>query len=77
MSSETAPRYETRVAFNERLIARLASKGYPDRVISKIMMPLLTGAVSANTYKAQVVMRQLCETEQDRHSFRLHYLGTD
>lgn len=78
MSSETAPRYETREAFIERIIQRLVrEKHYPDRVVSKVVMPLLTGSISANRYKAAQLMGQVCETDQDRHSFRTHVFGGD
>ena len=77
MSSETAPRFETKVEFVERIIESLLAKGYPDRVVSRIVIPLMTGEVSANPFKAKQLMRQICETKQDEHSFRVHFIGGD
>lgn len=77
MSSDTAPRFESKVDFVERTINRLLNKGYPEKVVSKIVIPLMTGEISANPYKAQLLMRQICETKQDEHTFRLHWMGGD
>lgn len=77
MSSETAPRYETKVQFVERVIDKLIARGYPDLVVSRIVVPMMTGEISANRYKATVLMQQVCETDQDRSSFRTHFMGGD
>ena len=77
MSSNVAPVFETRHVFVERIIRRLEDRGYPDKVVMKIVMPMLTGVVSTNAYKARRLMAQVCETEQDRHSFRTHFFGGD
>lgn len=77
MSSSNAPVFERKVDFIERVIERLIDKGYPDRVVSRIVIPMMTGEISANTWKARQLRDQVCESQQDVHSFNVHFLGMD